>query len=166
MRELSGGRTFPDLEPAALGEDAGGGSVRRVVLALVLLGSTGLLLELLLLEHTEPGWQLAPLVVLLAGGLSATAAAVRPGRRVLRLLQGSMALFIATGVLGLYLHYRGNMEFELEMDATLRGVGLLWRSLHGATPALAPGAMINLGLFGLASAYRHPALRRREGTGP
>jgi hypothetical protein len=51
---------------------------------------------------------------------------------------------------GLVLHYLGNVEFEKERDATLRGLPLLWASLTGATPALAPGAMILLGLIGYA----------------
>ncbi len=49
------------------------------------------------------------------------------------------------------------------MDATMRGFALLWAALHGATPALAPGALAHLGLIGLATTYRHPALRRNAG---
>lgn len=140
------------------------GSIRRIVLALVLLGSAGLLGELLLLEHTESVWQRIPLALLGAGIASGAAVAVRPGYRRLRLFQAVMALFAVGGLLGLYLHFQGNTEFELEMDATARGFDLVWRSLHGATPVLAPGAMTHLGLFGLAYAYRHPALRGGAGA--
>ena len=41
------------------------------------------------------------------------------------------------------------------------GVQLVWEALRGATPALAPGTMILLGLMGLLYCYRHPALERR-----
>ena len=56
----------------------------------------------------------------------------------MRVFQTVMLLFLSSGVLGLYLHYRGNVEFELEMYPSLRGFGLFWEALKGATPALAP----------------------------
>lgn len=133
--------------------------LRRLLLALLLLGTLGLAAELFLLEHTESALQWVPLGVL-GGALAATlAVAARPARGTLRLFQAAMALCVAAGVLGLWLHYRGNAEFELERDPAARGLVLLWRSLRGATPALAPGALAQLGLLGLAFTYRHPALR-------
>ena len=68
---------------------------------------------------------------------------------------------LSSGVLGLYLHYRGNVEFELEMYSSLRGFELFWEALKGATPALAPAAMAHLGLVGLAYSYHHPLLTER-----
>ncbi len=73
-----------------------------------------------------------------------------------------MVLCVVAAALGTYLHYRGNAEFEREMDDAADGLVLLWRSLRGATPALAPGALAQLGLLGLIGTYRHPALRRRD----
>jgi hypothetical protein len=61
-------------------------------------------------------------------------------------------------LVGLYLHYRGNVEFALERDPSLSGARLLWKALRGATPALAPGALSQLGLLGLLYTYGHPAL--------
>jgi hypothetical protein len=40
----------------------------------------------------------------------------------------------------------------------LAGWELFKEAMTGATPALAPGAMVQLGLIGLAWSYRHPAL--------
>lgn len=142
-------------------DEAGSGTIRQIVLILVLFGATWLTLELLLLEHTESAWQWMPLAVLAAGISSSLAVAARPTPHLVRLFRTVMMLFVATGLFGVYLHYTGNTEFELEMDAAARGLDLLWRSLQGATPVLAPGAMAQLGLFGLAYAYRHPALRRQ-----
>lgn len=144
--------------------DSGGG-VRTLVLALVLLGMLGLAAELVLLEHVESVQQWIPLAVLAFGFVAALALLARPARATVRLFQAAMALFVAAGALGVYLHYRGNTEFELEMDAALRGFALLWASLHGATPALAPGSLAHLGLLGLAATYRHPALRRTSARG-
>ena len=62
------------------------------------------------------------------------------------------------GLLGLYLHLRGNAEFERELHPAAAGWTLWWDALRGATPALAPGALAQLGLVGLA--YAWPTLHR------
>ena len=61
---------------------------------------------------------------------------------------------------GFVLHFKGNLEFELERDSGLAGIALVWKVLRGATPALAPGALVQLGLLGLVFTHRHPALDR------
>ena len=141
-------------------DDQAPGPFRRLLLALVLLGMLGLIAELLLLEHFEDVLQWVPLAALAAGVLLALAVWTRPGPGTLRPFQALSALYVAAGVLGVYLHLRGNVEFERESDASLRGLPLLWEAMHGATPALAPGALAQLGLLGLLLAHRHPALRR------
>jgi hypothetical protein len=142
------------------------GSIRQILLLLIVVGAVGLAVELFLLEHTESVWQWIPLVALGGGLGSAVAVAVRPHHGTMRCLQVAMTVIVGTGLLGLYLHYQGNAEFELEMDPVVRGPELLWRSLRGATPALAPGALAQLGLLGLVYAYRHPVLRRGRGAAP
>lgn len=133
--------------------------IRVMLLALVLFGSAGLTAELLLLEHYGDAYQLIPLV-LLAGGIGAgLALGVRPARATVRAFQGVMGTFLLAAVLGLWLHVSGNAEFEREIDASAGGIALLWIALRGATPALAPGALAQLGLLGLILTYRHPALR-------
>lgn len=134
--------------------------LRRILLALVLLSIVGLLLELILLEHYDSAWQWTPLVLLGAALVSTAIVALRPGRRTILFFEGMMILCFVAGLLGLYLHYRGNVEFELERDSSLHGWALFWEAIRGATPALAPAAMAQLGLLGLAFAYRHPLLRR------
>jgi hypothetical protein len=66
--------------------------------------------------------------------------------------------FLLVGALGVFLHLRGNVEFALERDPSLSGVRLLWKALRGASPALAPGALAQLGLLGLLYGYKHPAV--------
>jgi hypothetical protein len=83
----------------------------------------------------------------------------RPSPSTVRFFQAVMLLCVVAGVVGIVLHYRGNVEFELEHEP-LHGWKLFWESIRGATPALAPGAMAQLGLLGLVYCYRHPALRR------
>lgn len=134
-------------------------TIRRILLALVALGIVGLTVELLLLEHIESMTQLIPFAVLGAGVAATATLAVRPSARAIRLFRIVMLAFVAAGLLGLYLHLRGNVEFERETDPSARGLDLVWRSLRGGVPLLAPAAMAQLGLLGLVFAYRHPALR-------
>jgi hypothetical protein len=72
-------------------------------------------------------------------------------------MQVLMVGFIVCGVLGVGLHYNGNVEFERELHPDERGFEFLRRTLAGATPVLAPGSMVLLGLVGLAHVYRHPS---------
>jgi len=51
------------------------------------------------------------------------------------------------------------------MRSTMAGFELIWNSLTGATPALAPGSFIPLGLVGLIAVHRHPATTPDSGTG-
>ncbi|HVE80040.1 MAG TPA: hypothetical protein VNA89_14335 [Gemmatimonadaceae bacterium] len=136
--------------------------MRRLLLALVLFTNVGLIVELALLEHTESATQWIPFAVLAAGLAASAAVALRPGPGTLRAFQSVMASFVVAGALGLYLHFRGNVEFELETDPAAHGLGLVWRALTGATPTLAPGAMTQLGLLGLTFAWRHPAFARGQ----
>ena len=69
-----------------------------------------------------------------------------------------MILFVLSGLVGLILHYQGNAEFELEMYPSLNGLELFWEAIRGATPTLAPGTMIQLGLLGWVYTIRHPQL--------
>ena len=67
-----------------------------------------------------------------------------------RAVQGVMGLFLIAGVAGIALHYQSSMEFKLETNPALIGWSLFWAVMSAKTPpAVAPGAMIQLGLLGL-----------------
>ena len=136
-------------------------ALRALLLGIFAIGSAGTGVELLLIEHYEEFWQVAPLLLLLAGLVAVGWLAVRPSAAGVRLVRGLMLLFLASGAVGVLLHYQGNAEFEMERNPTLGGLALLWESVRGATPALAPGTMVQLGLVGRAAAFRHPALEGR-----
>ncbi|MEE8361445.1 MAG: hypothetical protein V3R71_04775 [Gemmatimonadales bacterium] len=127
--------------------------LRVALLMILMLGVIGMGAELLLLGHTEDVWQWEPLAMF-AVGLPVLMWHARMGtdwsRRFCLLV---MAAFVVSGVIGLILHYRGNVEFELEMVPALTGIDLLQEAMTGATPVLAPGAMIMLGLLGLLYAF-------------
>lgn len=134
--------------------------LRRVLLLIVAVGALGLMAELFLLEHFEEWTQWIPFVVLGPSLLGCALLALRPTSPLVRAFRWVMATTIVTGVVGIWLHFAGNRAFEIEMDASQGGWLLVWHSLRGATPALAPGAMVQLGLIGLLYTWRHPALTR------
>ena len=141
--------------------DADGFSLRDLVLAIIVIGTLGLIAELLLQDHIESWQQWIPLV-LLGLGLAATAAVrMGPSRATMKAFQALMLAYLGAGLLGVYFHYAGNVEFAVERTPELSGFSLIWKALRGATPALAPGAMVQLGLLGLAWAYRNPAATGR-----
>jgi hypothetical protein len=76
-----------------------------------------------------------------------------------------MSIFLVVGALGIYLHFRGNVDFVRERYPSLGGTTLIWKALRGATPALAPGALAQLGLLGLIFTYRHPILAGPDARG-
>jgi hypothetical protein len=134
-------------------------TLRRFVLGLFVIGILGTGADLLLTGHFEDWWQLTPLIVVALSALTLIGHAFRPSRSTIRAHQGVMMLFILSGVIGTFLHYRANIEFELEMYPGMAGTELLWKAIQGASPpSLAPGAMIALGLLGLIYAYKHPAI--------
>jgi hypothetical protein len=134
--------------------------LRRVLAAIFLFGSVGAAAELVLLEHTEDAWQNAPLALIGIACAVLVVLSIRPSGIGVRIFQFTMIAFIASGVAGIVLHYRGNVEFELELQPDAAGFGLFWEAMKGATPALAPGTMMLLGALGLTYTYRHPAVTR------
>ncbi len=132
---------------------------RSLLLAIFLLGLAGTSIELLLLGHDEDLTQSIPLM--LAGLAFASSAHVRltRGTAAIRGFRAVMILFIVGGALGAALHFRANMEFQLEMDRAMDWLTLVKKSLRAkAPPALAPGAMVQLGLIGLVYTFGHPRL--------
>jgi hypothetical protein len=139
-------------------------SLSDMILALVFIGIIGLIAELLLQKHFDSATQVIPLASLGAGLATTIIVVLKPGSASLRAFTIVMIVFVLSGVLGLVLHFKGNMEFALERTPELGGMKLVWKSLTGATPALAPGALAQLGLLGLAWSYRHPARRSDSGN--
>ncbi len=134
--------------------------LHRWLLALFAFGVVGIGTELGLLGHYEDYKQYVPLILLTLGLAGALWLAMAPSRRSLLLFRWLMVGFVVGGLTGLVLHYRTNVEFELELYPATSGWHLFWESIHGATPALAPGTMIQLGLLGMLATVRHPAAGR------
>ncbi len=136
--------------------------IRFGLLMIFLVGLGGTATELLLLGHTEELWQFVPLILL---GLSALIVGwyiVSRSPAALRFFRWVMGLFMAAGIAGVVLHYLGNVENAFETVPDLAGIDLFWQAITGATPALAPGMMLLLGLIGWLFTFQHPRLSRKK----
>jgi hypothetical protein len=128
---------------------------RSALAAILSVGLMGTGAELWLLEHYEETSQLLPM-----GAIGATLLALgwnwrAPGLLSRRTLQVVLSLLLVVGVTGVVLHVRGNAEFQREMDPSLAGSALWWKTLRAkAPPALAPGVLVQLALLGLVYAAR------------
>ncbi len=139
--------------------------LRRGILALLAFGCAGLIGELVLLEHYEKINQWAPLVLLTLTLATILWHWIDGKRASLRGLQVVMLLLIATGALGVYFHFTGNIEATKEFEPDFAGMEFWVDVIRGEAPTLAPGTLLQFGLLGLLYAYRHPALATTSSTG-
>lgn len=137
--------------------------VRGMLSALIFIGLSGIAVELWLLGHDEEWRQIVPFVVI---GLSLVLLGVltmSPSRPAVLGFRVVMLGLVVAGALGVFFHYTGNLEFQMEMDPSQHGLDLILKILHAKTPpALAPGVMAQLGLLGLVYTYRHPSLTKES----
>jgi len=129
---------------------------------ILLFTHVGIFAELLLLGHVETVWQLIPVVLLGIGALLLAAAVLRPKRILLQAIRLLMLLYLVAGLLGIWLHYDSNVDFEKETKPALSGWQLIAEAMSGAVPTLSPGTMMQIGLLGLLYTFAHPLLKRRS----
>jgi hypothetical protein len=130
-------------------------TLRRFLLGIFLLGVAGISIELWLMGHYEDFYQQIPLALSALSLAAVGAVLLKPGRATVNLFRVIMAFLILSGMIGAILHFQANMAFQLEMDPSLQGVNLYRKAILAKTPpALAPGALIQLGLIGLAYTFR------------
>ncbi|NOT44967.1 MAG: hypothetical protein HOP14_10240 [Acidobacteria bacterium] len=125
------------------------GVVRRLLAVPLMVGTTGLIAELLLIGHIDTRWQRVPLVLLVAALAVVALHVVRPRRAVRRLLQAVMLACLSSGTIGIGLHYSANEREVMVADPRVEGWERVTRSARGTMPALAPGSLSLLGLVGL-----------------
>src|SRR5690606_18690058 len=131
-------------------------ALRELMLALVVFGLLGLGTELIFLEHYEDTTMAVPFAAIVVALVGVAYHAMRPSRTSVRVLRLAMSLFVLVGLVGTVMHYRGGLEFQVDMDPTATAAQLFWKVMHmKAPPTLAPGAMVQLGLFGLLATWRH-----------
>jgi hypothetical protein len=131
--------------------------LRRLILALLAFGLTAVTGELFALGHYEEVQQLVPIFALSVSLAVVAWHAISGSAVSVSALRVLMAVLVLVGLIGVFLHVRGSLEFQLEANPDLSGWPLVHKILHAkAPPALAPGVMVQLGLLGLIYAYRHP----------
>ena len=135
--------------------------LRRGILALLLLGTAGLIPELVLLEHYDDPFQFVPFALLGSTIVVTLWHWKDGGRRSLRVFQLMMALLIVAAPAGIYFHLTGNYTTEHDFDPSVLGLDLWLAVIRGDAPALAPGTLAQFGLLGLLYSYKHPALDQR-----
>ena len=138
-------------------------AIRKLLLGSLALGIVGTLGELVLLRHIEMPAQWIPFVVLGASAVVIAWHGLRPSGASVRAMQALMCVFIGTGGLGVALHLNGNVDFERELHPEEHGFEFLRKTVAGATPVLAPGSLMLLGLIGLAHTHRHPSVTAATG---
>jgi hypothetical protein len=127
--------------------------IGRLLTLILLVGVVGTLADLLLLGHVEGWQQLVPVVLLGLGVVVAPWHLLAPSSVSLRAVRGLGVLYVVSGLVGLWFHYEGNLEFEREMAPDAAGWPLIKAVLTGATPALAPGTMVWFGGLALVIAW-------------
>ena len=125
------------------------GKIKKWLFVVLAFNIVGIGAELILLEHTEDFWQWIPVVLIGISSITISWDFIFNSRWSTFTIQATMFLLIGSGALGIWMHYSGNVEFELEMYPSLKGPGLFWESMKGATPVLAPGIMMAIGMLGL-----------------
>ena len=110
------------------------------------IASCGLTLDLFLIAHYETIWQLLP-IALLSISIMILFLTWLFFRYWLIKAQFILSIMVTvTGLIGSWLHFQSNMDFELEMYPDLSSRELIWNALTGALPVMAPCALIPYGL--------------------
>jgi hypothetical protein len=139
------------------------GTLRRLLLVVLLIGFAGTVTDLLLLAHYDGVSMSIPLALLAFAVVASLALLVRPRAGTVRLMQVAMLLLLAGGLLGMYLHFQGNREFQVEINPEIAGWELFMKVVRAhSPPAMAPGALVQFAIFGLLACFRHPSLARRS----
>ena len=138
-------------------------AVRRLLMFTLLTGMLGIVAELLITSHTEDLSQWIPIALTLVALLSLGWLVIAGNQASVRVFQFVMASFLVSGLAGIGLHYKGRVEFKLESSPSLSGFALFREAMRSKSPpALAPGAMILLGLIGLTYARCRIVKRRMK----
>src|SRR5579884_585242 len=100
-------------------------TVRRILLIIVVSSMIGIETELFLLEHVKPILQLLPVLLIGIGLGTLLWSAVSKSSEGLRGFQVTMAVCIAVGMLGIFVHLASSASDAVKKDKTLIGMKLI-----------------------------------------
>jgi len=136
--------------------------LRGWILAVLVLGLAGTVVELVMLSHFEQLLQMIPVALIALSIVTLAWHVLSRDALSLKLLMVVMALFVFAGFTGFVAHFNGSAEFALELDPDIGGWDLFLKVLHAkAPPLLAPGMMLQLGLLGFAYVLSDQRYRAR-----
>ncbi len=112
--------------------------------------------ELFFLSHWSETIQLLPFVLSGLGLITLALAYFHPSPVTIRVLQWSMILIGLCSLIGIYEHMINNFRFQIEIQPNATTWELIWATLDGANPVLAPGILALGAAIGWTAAYQHP----------
>lgn len=136
--------------------------LRKFFLLFVGFMCMGTVVELLLAGHSKEPMQLVPFVLCGLGLITVLGALYAPQRKTILALRVVMALLIAGSLLGVYEHLAANFAFAQEVRPTADMGRLLFATLTGGSPLLAPGTLALAAITALAATYYHPAMQQEK----
>jgi hypothetical protein len=143
--------------------------LRAGLLLLATIGVGGLALELAMHRHWTTRVQLIPWFALGVLAVAIALVVFRPSRGRILLARILAGLVVATSLIGIYKHVRGNYDagpLDLRYYLTWESMSEAdrwWKAITksvGPAPPLAPGALAQMGLLVLLATVRHPAAVR------
>jgi len=128
----------------------------------MLLGLVGTGLELVFVDHFGSTSQWVPVVLIGLALLVLAGYALVRSAALLRVFQAVMIMFTVSGLAGIALHYQHDVERAEKDHPGIQGVERFRTVVSQEAPLLAPGAMVELGILGLAYVFRHPVLKQEQ----
>ncbi len=132
---------------------------RRFLLGTAAAVYAAVAVELVLVDHIEDWQQWIPFVAVAAGLAAIGWLSVSRGSVAVRAVRVTALLGVATSLAGVCLHLWGNAAFAREVDPTLSAAGIVWESLAGGNPAVAPGLVALASILAAAATRRSPERR-------
>jgi hypothetical protein len=141
--------------------------VRRWVLAAIVAVLIATEAELIFVRHFgNNNGQMIAVVLTSTGLISVGWHAIARDTMSIVVFRFLMYLFLVFGIDGLMVHYNFAAHAVLKLHPALTGLPLLYATLSGDIPLLAPGMLIQVGLLGLLYTFHHPLdVRVSRGVG-
>jgi len=131
--------------------------VRLLILAAIAATLIVTEAELLFVRHTgSNNGQVIAVVLVSLGLITVSCHAILRNTSSIVVLRLTMYLFLIFGIDGLFTHYHWAVQSALKSQPTLVGMPLVYATLSGKIPLLAPGMLIEIGLLGLIYTFQHP----------
>ncbi len=132
--------------------------LRRIILGIIFIGTVGAVVELFFIGHYKEFTQWPPFILLGLTAIGVILMTRNPSPRMVQLFRWLMVIVALSSLAGIFFHLKGNVEFKMETKPDLKGLTLLWKSMLGGIPILAPGIMAQIGMLGLGYTFKHPNL--------